>query len=165
MDGHVNEPLNRMPGSHGHVNEPLNHTPEIQVLKCNRTLPEEFTWPSKSKTRKKFICILWCRGPPLIDYSNMGHGPGFISGMSFTTYFYVYHAGELHLYHEIRKNTLLRASPETTWFDKKKNPNKVRQEPRQAQKEPGLIKKEPRQGAARTKTRSERIRIEEKQPR
>ena len=53
MDGHVNEPLNRMPGSHGHVNEPLNHTPEIQVLKRNRTLPEEFAWPNKSKTQKK----------------------------------------------------------------------------------------------------------------
>ena len=59
---------------------------------------------------------------------------------------------------------LLRASPETTWFDKKKNPDKVRQEPRQAlrknpdrsennpeevlqvprqiQKEPGLIRKQ-----------------------
>ena len=58
----------------GHVNEPLNHTPEIQVLKRNRTLPEEFAWPSKSKTQKVY---------------NMGHAPDFISGMSFTTYFYV----------------------------------------------------------------------------
>ena len=57
MDGHVNEPLNRMPGSHGHINEPLNHTPEIQVLKHNRTLPEEFTWPSKSKTRKSLYAF------------------------------------------------------------------------------------------------------------
>ena len=95
---------------------------EIQVLKRNRTLPEEFAWPSKSKTRKKFICILWCRGPPLIDYSNMGHAPDFISRMSFTTYFYVSYAGELHLYHEIKKNMLPRASPETTWFDQKRTP-------------------------------------------
>ena len=36
---------------------------------------------------------------------------------------------------------------------------------RQVQKQSGLIKKEPRQGAARTKTRSERTRIEGKQPR
>ena len=45
---------------------------------------------------------------------------------------------------------------------KKKNPDKVRQGPRQDQKEPGLIKKEPRQGAARTKTRSERTQINQK---
>ena len=58
MDGHVNGPLNHTDGhvkeplnhTGGHVNEPLNHTPEIQVLKRNRTLPEEFAWPSKSKT-------------------------------------------------------------------------------------------------------------------
>jgi len=31
---------------------------------------------------------------------------------------------ELHLYHEIRKNTLLRASPETTWFDQKRTPTR-----------------------------------------
>ena len=45
------------------------------------------------------------------------------------------------------------------------NPEEVLQVTRQDQKEPGLIKKEPRQGAARTKTRSERTRIEGKQPR
>ena len=65
--------------------------------------------------------------------------------MSFTTYFYVYHAGKLHLYHEIGKNKLLRATLL-----------------RQVQKQSGFDKKEPRQGAARTKTSLERIWIDHK---
>jgi len=52
---------------------------------------------------------------------------------------------ELHLYHEIGKNTLLRAILL-----------------RQVQKQPGLIKKERRWGTARTKTSSERTRIDQK---
>ena len=52
MDGH--EPSARLTWSR---HEPLNHTPEIQVLKRNRTLPEEFAWPSESKTQKSLYAF------------------------------------------------------------------------------------------------------------
>ena len=161
MDGHKSSA--RLTWSR---HEPLNHTPEIQVLKRNMTLPEEFTWPSKSKTQKVYMHFIM-----------PGHAPDWL--FKYGT------CSRLHIRNVIYKHILCltcrgatsipwdrekhalesyftQTSPETTWFDKKKNADEVRQEPRQAQKEPGLIKKEPRQGTAGTKTNPERTRIDHK---
>ena len=124
----------------GHVNEPLNHTPEIQVLKRNRTLPEEFAWPSKSKTQKKSLYAFYDAGARPWLIIQIWELP--------TSY------PKCHLKHIFMFNMqgsyicTMRSGKTCSW--------------ELVQKQPGLIKKEPRQGTASTKTNSERTRIDQK---
>jgi len=154
MDGH--EPSARLTWSR---HEPLNHTPEIQVLKRNRTLPEEFAWPSKSKTQKVYMHFIM-QGPApnwLFKYGTCS--PLHIRNVIYNIFLCLTCRGATSVPWD-QENTLLRASPERTRIDQKttrmryiqvqkepgrsaNNPEEVLQVPRQIQKEPGLIRKQP----------------------
>ena len=151
MDGH--EPSARLTWSR---HEPLNHTPEIQVLKRNRTLPEEFAWPSKSKMQKVYMHFIMPGPAPdwLFKYGTCS--PLYIWNVIYNIFLCLTCRKATSVPWDQEKHApesyFTQISQETTWFDQKrtpmrygKNQDKLRKNPDWSKKNPDKVRQEPRQ--------------------